>query len=176
LKGKKTLADIVDPVWQCQLCTFLNEDMDAKVCAICLSARSPESLAERELQKQQLQQTSNAPWPCAQCTFFNGPHDTSCQVCGASKASSEVIRSEANETERGGRQFELIHVDGLEKTIGGQVYPPRKTNLRLTTVDAFLAGPGSSGFGSPFEEVLQTKWPGALFDYGQGGHPPSIEG
>jgi hypothetical protein len=180
LREKRTLADVADPSWSCEACTFLNEDADAKACSVCGTQRSPTSLQQRERSKQaeleRIIQVSIGPWACSQCTLRNEGKDNQCQACGSSKVSSDMLAETATEQEQGGRKIELVHIDGLEKTIGGKVNPPKKTKLVLTTVDSALAGPGTSGFGAPFEEVLQTKWPGALFDYGPGGQAPTIEG
>jgi len=178
LRDQKQLADLPDTAWTCSACTFLNEDLNATACVVCESARPAANSQPQQASgaASTTSQSQKVAWTCNVCTLKNGPDDDNCQACSSSRSTQMQEAQTLRETESGGRTFELVHVDGLEKMVNGQKIPPRKTKLKLTTVDAMLAGPSTSGFGLPFEEVLHTKWPGAVFDYGSGGSAPSITG
>lgn len=177
LREKKTLDDFVDPTWSCLTCTFVNA-LKNNVCEMCTAARPPSVVVPIQAPSANAMGSQSREWACSVCTLSNGPNDSKCMVCGADRPllSPQAMEATLMGPSQGGKRIELIHVDGLEKTIGGKVYPPKMTKLKLTTVESFLAGPGTSGFGSPFEEVLQTKWPGAIFEYESGESAPSIEG
>ena len=174
LRSGKGIEALPNPNRSCPACTFINEDVNATQCVICGHALPPPSSQQASAQSTA---SASTPWTCMTCTLKNGANDKNCQACGDARAAQVSDANAREESQVGGKTIPLIHLDGLEKKINGQVQPPSETRLKLTTVDSILAaGAGTYGLGAPFEEVLQTKWPGAIFDYGIGGKPPSIVG
>ncbi len=175
--------------WNCATCTFKNPASSNTHCEICQQPRpvnnASSSNKNNNNNNSNVNNNNNTEpwWACEMCTLHNEASVQVCNACGTPRTSTTTSITQQQEEGRveeedvGGKTIELVHVDGLEKKVNGEIIPPKRTKLTITTVDSFLAGPGTFGDGEPFEEVLQTKWVGCVFNYGpQGTKPPSITG
>lgn len=159
-----TLESQLPATWPCLACTFVNAPT-AKQCDMCLTAK-PASSSPPQPPPPAAAAASQAAadWICSKCTLTNPPSLEYCMMCGTGK-QPKPLRPDT---------LSLYHVNGLQRTVHGEVILPARSGLiSLTTVEPTMAYNGSA---SAFEEVLQTKWTGAVFDYHGAGSPPSIVG
>jgi hypothetical protein len=143
-------------------------------------------------------------WACATCTYYNNTNTNQsgrCEMCDTPRPNNQQQQQQQQTTnnnnnsnnnnniypavgpvgEVGGRILTMYHIDGLKRTVQGVVSETRRIKFTLTTCDEALEEMTASnaiggGNGIPFEETLNTKWRGAVFEYGVGGSAPSIVG
>lgn len=79
------------PFWECQQCTFHNTNVADLQCEVCGVSRSmtgngsqpsePELQAQRDINHNNVNETSSQSWECRTCTCLNDLHLDHCQAC-----------------------------------------------------------------------------------------------